>query len=324
MALNRRKLRDFIELRLTQLPLADRFVLVHEGRFGPNEVCVLDFDPKLPEEDAPSSLERLVSETVEEHVDGFPGRQQYFVRAFAGDTPRGEFAFGETASFSSRVGQALTQDTPEMDRLSHASAYGGGGGAAAGLAPLTHAHAQIVAQQMRHNEALTRGIVELSTRQSERDAEIIAGLQRNLARHEDRAAEMIQLREEMLSDEQVRRLQDLKFERDDQRKERLTKRLEGLLPHIFRRLGVPASVAGHITGGSQKAETKSGEADAHEGPDPVGGLVTRLRDYFMGLPPQVQDEVMDALTDDHAPELLNIIRELGQIEQEQAAGETKH
>lgn len=301
MALQRHKLRDWIERRLTELPLATRFELHHEGRFGLNRICELKLDESQPIEDAPGALERTITETVGDHVSGFPGRQQYMVRGFAGEQPTGEFPFGMTASsFSSDLAESVALVTPEMDMMRHND----------GGAVLTHAHAQVMVQQMRHNEALMRGLVEVTTRHAERDAEIIATLGKQNQEYADRSLSVQSMMEDMLSQEQIRRLADQKFQKDEDRKARLMKRLETMvLPHL-------AAKAGLLPAASTSSAGSDGGSDS----------AAKLKALFFSLDPETQNEMTETLGPDKTTELLAIFKEIGEREKAHAEAntETRH
>jgi hypothetical protein len=278
MTLNRRKLHQWIDTQMCTPPLANRFELFHEGRFGVNRICQLAFDEELAPDDAPSELERQVSETVGDHCDGFPGRQQYMVRAFSDEHPRGEFAFGMSANAMLHTGaaEAMGHEPPDME---------------AGRS-FSHAHAQVSAQQMRHNEALMRGFVELAMSQRERDADIIAQQQQTIQKSQRQQMDVYSMIEDMLCRQQERRLVEAKYDKDEERKGGLMKRLDFIIPEIARRAGVPMMAKGDGGEGSP-ASTREMAA------------------FFMDLSKEMQEGVLDALGDEKGLELLAMIKKIG-------------
>ncbi len=274
--------------------MATSFELWHEGRFGANKVCRLDWDTDLPDE-APDELERQIAETATEHCDGFPGRQQYMVRALALAEQVGEFPFGMNATDSAITGSAaaLEWQTPDMMQQ--------------GAEAFSHAGAQVSAQQMRHNEVLMRGIVELAMGQREHDKEIILGQQQALGKHAKQAMEMHELMEGMITRGQERRLTEAAYDKDQARKERLMKKMEWILPEIARRAGVPTAA---ITGSSASSDSGAPSKAADD-----------FKTWILGLDTETQDKIFAVLGDDKGPELVELFQRMGQ---ESAATETKH
>ncbi len=300
MALNRRRFQEWVERRMLSAgEVPARFQLEHVSKAGPcSLVCKLE-----PISDAAGAddIAQIVAEQVHQeaidHIEGWPGRQQYVVRAYT-ETDRevGEFAFFQIANHitHTQASRSMVELTPEQDAM------------AAGHLPnaeqLGHPTAMVANQQMRHNEGLVRYMTEMSAMSRERDASIIRSLQASNDRHEDRNMQMMQLFETMCSKQLERELATKTYEDDRDRKERLMENLnKWVLPEIAKRVGValPAS------------DKSSGEDSAT--------MVADIRDIFLSLPDEMQNAFVAELEESKRDRLMSIFERAGT-----SASDTKH
>jgi hypothetical protein len=298
MGLNRRKLTEWVCRKLVSLPMATRFTLWHEAKHGRHLVSHLTSDGLDPD-DVASDVERQVSDEAGGHIEAWPGRQQYVVRAYANDEEIGEYPFSLDRHDTVSAVESLALPTPEMEY--QAEFYPSGG-----YSVSSPSAARVESQQMRHNEVLVRALVEQTTRNYERDERLIASLQRANEKHEARRFEQVELLEEMYSRRQERSLLQQQHVSDAQRKERL---VTALTTMVFPAL---ASKAGSILGGVGPTgpSPRPQGADATAEPTEEDDLQT-LAHIFMTLPSEKQSEFMEALSPDCQVQLLNIIRRAG-------------
>lgn len=272
MALNRRKLKEWVTRRTLTPPLAIRFALWHSGKHGLSLVCQLATEGGT--EDWPDVIERQVSEEAQDHANGWPGRQQYLVQAYTekSDESIGEFALSMTASNTSLATTSLSlldNETPDAELMN-----------AGNLPPdFNHPHALVTTQQMRHTEALTRYVVELSMASRERDGQIIAVQQKQIDEMSKSRLDMTDMLEKMLSRSQERSLVQDKYDKEQGRKDKIMSTLLGfVLPEMARRAGVPL-------------------------PEDVSN---DIRLIFLKLPDEMQNEIMAALPEDDKDKLMDI------------------
>jgi hypothetical protein len=284
--LNNRKLRDWIEMRMSLPPLADSFRLYHESRHGYSLLAQLAWEVEPAE--LPDHLERQISDEVTQHVDGLPGRQQYVVRSYRGDRQTGEFTFWEQAvtGAASEAASALAFNTPDADPFGPFQSPRGG--------DFSHASSMTTVQQMRHNEVLMRCLVDMATKNRERDVELIANLSRQVEKHQRNELKVAEMMEGMMSRAQERQLTQEKFDADEDRKERLLAKLNTyVLPEIAKRLGLPGM-----------APTGDGGSETDKDLDKVAQL-------FMGLDSKLQETILNELGEEEAAELLSVFERRG-------------
>lgn len=233
-------------------------------------------------DDVIGELADAIESESTDHAEGMGRTQQYAVRALdAGGSVLGEFTFRSGgAALVSRIGDELGSPTPEQMTA---------GAPPAGLEAMAyHPMAQLAAQQMRHTEALTRQLVEMSTRNADKDARIIREQQSAIDRYARREREMAETWEQLLCRRQERELEDRRYNDELEQRERLLERLNTLvIPAVARRIGMPALAAG---AGAGTDETTT---------------VGQLRRIFMGLPSAVQDQVLGELSDADKETLLS-------------------
>lgn len=302
-ASKRRRLREWLLRRLlTESGL--RFELWHQGRSTEAKVCDLQGDQGSAE-DRSSQIERHCFDEAAEHAEAFVGRQQYVVRGLKADASAGEHPFWLAPRGQSEMTSALGLPTPEQ---AHAHA---GDMPYVPIDPqrhpgqeLSHAVVQLVSQAQRHNEALMRQLVELSTAHAERDNEIIRSQQNQLDRYERARLERHELTEELLSRKLERDLVHQAHEHQEKRKDRLMRKLEDVVfPAILRSPTLRALLG-------------DGKAAANDG-DPV---VERLKKLFLKLPESTQSQVIAELGDEDGHALLDIFAS-GHVERQE---EIKH
>ena len=236
MGLNRRKLKDWATRLLLRQPPALRFSVYHISRHAPALVLQISADGTA--EDKAAAIERSTADEVTDHVEAWPGRQQYYVQAFgADDEDYGQFAFSMAAR-GNGAGADMMVAPPEHDPHMPFDAS-------------QHPHALVTVQQMRHNEGLVHALVQQSRAAAERDAEIIAGQQRHIDQMEERRIDFWQMIENMHSQKQERELQSANLTAENDRKEKLMKMITGfVIPEMARRSGVklPGDVQEKIKG----------------------------------------------------------------------------
>jgi hypothetical protein len=225
MGLNRRKLKEWVSRRCLTPPPPTSFALHHIGRHGPALVCRLEAEGAP--DDRGDAVERLVSEEVADHVEGWPGLQQYKVVALdAKDQPMGEWPFTmQAAGARDDATSHLALPTPDMGGM--------------GAESLNHAHTMVTVQQMRHNEGFARALVELAMSSRERDADIIAKQQRQIDKYADRQLDVIEMMEGLMTRKQEREIAHATYEEDKHRKDQvLSKITQYILPAMAREAGV--------------------------------------------------------------------------------------
>lgn len=239
-----------------------------------------------PDELAAELADAIESE-ASDHAEGWAGVQQYGVRAVdAAGAAVGEFAFRLGASaLATTAADSLAELTPEQARA---------GATPAALELMTHhPMAQATAQLMRHTEALTRQVVELATRNAERDGRIIREQQQAIDRYARRERETWEIAETMLSAKAERDLKERQYADEASRKERLLERLNTLvIPAVAKRIGMPGAALG--TGAAAGAAAAGGA-------DTVG----EIRRIFLSLPSELQDDVLAKLSDADRETLLS-------------------
>ncbi len=285
MSLNPRKLKEWARKKAVTIPALDSFSLWHVERYDRRLISRLSIEAGSPIDQA-DDLERLVSEEVIDHTEAWPGRQRYVVQAQdeAGDA-LAEFAFSMTAATPSAAA-LLTQPTPEME-----AAYGGMIGA-----NFSSPDTPIVFQLMRHNEALLRLVVEMSTGQAERDRKIIAQQQRSIDKANAKRFEVVELLEEMYCRRQERNLSQARHEADVRRKQELLSALTNtVVPSIAealrRRFGID-------TPGEGVDNTQPHESDSET-------TEQSSKQFFHTLPQQLQ-ELIRSLSPEDMQELISI------------------
>jgi hypothetical protein len=234
MGLNRRKLKDWALRHMLRVPPANAFAVYHVGRHAPSLVTAITADEGTTDDRA-ETIERITVEEVTDHVEAWPGRQQYFVKATGeNNDDLGEFAFAMSSRGNS-ASSDLTVYPPENDPH--------------GSSEFQSPHAMVTLQQMRHNEGLVRWIVELSRSASERDAQIMAAQQRQIDLMEDRRMDVVGMLEGMYSQRQERDLKQSKQDKDEARKDKLLRLVTNfVIPEMARRSGFtpPGDVAEEI------------------------------------------------------------------------------
>ena len=269
MSLNRRKLKEWVTRRSLTPPVAERFALYHQSRGGPNIVLNLIADGSG--EQLADGIERQVREESKDHVEAYAGRQQYLVRAFDEHNAQlGEYPFALTASRTvTDAASALALPTPDQDDVFN------------GQAPeqFSSPYAMLLNQQMRHNEAMVRYVVEMSMAKGERDCQIITKQNEHIDRLEGRRIEYIELIEGMYSERDERTLKLKRYETDQARKEKLLGTITNfVLPEMARRGGIP-----------------------------LGDGLTELKQLFFRLPKKLQDEVVASLPPDDAEKMIELL-----------------
>jgi hypothetical protein len=297
MSLNRRRFVDWIERRM--LSVGDRpasFHLCHLGRSGGHSlVCKLEPVAEAPADDIAHALAEQIEAEAIDHVEAWPGRQQYVMRAYTeAGHDAGEFAFFQTANHISHththaVG-GITELTPEQ------AAFAGGNMAQPEL--LGHPLAMVASQGMRHAEGLVRFMVEQSAMNRERDAQIIKQQQAMIDKMQGRQTKMMDLVETMSSRQAERELAEQSYNDDKDRKDKLLDRLTTLvLPALAERAGVPTALLG---------------AD--------GGVdINEIREIFLKLPDEMQDSIVGTLSEKDQATLLSIFKR-----KTETAPDTKH
>lgn len=257
MALNRRKLREWIGRRALTPPLAVRFELLHVAQHGTNMVCQLNVQGSTA--DWAELIERQVSEESSDHVAGWPGRQQYIVRAYseAEDTV-GELPFALTArdGMGSEATADLMQTPPDVEEFMR------------GQLPdnFSHPHALVTQQQMRHNEILTRLMCEMAMHSRERDVGIIKSQQEQIDKMQRSRDEAVELREEMMDRSAERDMRIGKYTDDKARKDKLLSHVTKIiLPEMARQAGLPMT----------------------------DDILIELKRFFMALPQAVQESILE-------------------------------
>ena len=105
---------------------------------------------------------------------------------------------------------------------------------------LEKAVAAMMAQSLRHTEALTVQVVELASRTGERDSAIIASQQKHIDRLEGRRFETHELLESLLGRKAEREFERLKFETEQSHKEQLfTTLMDRIVPGLAHAWKIP-------------------------------------------------------------------------------------
>ncbi len=304
MPLNHRRFVDWVERRmLSAAGSPSRFELCHVNKAGGYAVvCKLEPMEGAGADDIAETLAEQVAAEAMDHVDAWPGRQQYVVKAYTKEEhDAGEFAFYETANAvtNSRASEMLIDMTPEQHALA--------GGHLPQPEMLGHPTAMVASQQMRHTEALVRSIVDMSTRQSERDTQIIRQQQSAIDKHDGRYIQMLELVEDMHSRQAERELEAKKYDDDNNRKERL---LSNLTKYVLPAIGLKA---GALVGGKGKPAA---------GDDDDAKTVAKIRAIFLNLPKETQDKVLADCTEEQKDTLLDAFVAAG--EEAASSAETKH
>ncbi len=265
MGLNRRKLKEWVARRCLTPPAPAGFALMHIGRHGPALVCNLAAEGAP--DDRADAIERLVSDEAGDHVEGWPGLQQYKVVALnEKGAPMGEHPFTLAAGASDDTASSLAMPTPDM-------------GGMAGT-ELNHAHTMVTVQQMRHNEGLVRALVEMSMTSRERDQEIISKQQRQIDKMQDRQLDVIEMMEGMMSRSKERELTQQAYDEDKERKDKLLAKVTQLiLPAMAKEAGVAV-------------------------PEDV---VETVRGIFLRLPDETQNKIIADLPKPDAEKLLELM-----------------
>lgn len=251
-------------------PGADSFELWHVSR-EVGEALVSRLDSSAEGDELPRSLEREALEAARGHAEGFEGTQRYAVRARAGDQQLGEFAFRVlSTALTTSSAQTLADPIPEEQSIAGAD--------------MPKAIAMMVVQQMRHNEALTRTMMEMCARSNEQLARENASLRRHQDAAEDRRINSIELMETMLSDQHKRELETREAESRHARRERLWSTLEQrVMPALAKRWGFPLPQPGD---------------DKRD--------VTKVARIFMSLPDDMGHAILEALDEGDREALLEI------------------
>ena len=269
MALNRRRFIEWIGRRMLYGDNPARFDLCHLDRArGSSLVVKLQPLPNVATDDIANHIADEVHNEVLDHIEGWPGRQQYAIRAFtAGGEEVGEFPFVQTANsvIHTNAGEMLSEATPEQNAL------------ASGMLPnpeqLGHPTAMGAQQLMRHTEQLTRFTVEMASMRAERDAQIIRIQQTSIDKHTAQQSKMVEVMEAMYSRQAERDLAEKTYRDDESRKERLLDNLTRLVvPALAKRAGVPAELVGAAT------------AVAGDGAGDGAARSSVVRDIFLKLP----------------------------------------
>lgn len=303
--MRRRKLRDWVVRRLLTHPSAG-FELVHLGRQGASsKVCDLPAGEGSAE-DRSACVERHAADESREHADAFTGRQHYVVRALSDKGEQlGEHPFWIAAGDMAEAASALALPTPEQVHAAHGDVYVPIDPQRMPAQELSHAVVQLVSQSQRHNEALMRQLVELSTSHAERDAEIIRSQQQQLDRYEQSRLERHQWTEDLLSRKLERDIAHESHQNQERRKERLMDKLEKfILPAIMK----SAAIKG-LLGSADKA-TKDDMAE-------------KIRQLFLKLPEETQSQIISELGEDDGHALLDLFSQ-GHEERKPSEGEVKH
>lgn len=266
MGLNRRKLKEWVSRRCITPPPPASFALMHVGRQGALAlVCKLEAEGAP--DDRANAVERLVSEEASDHVEGWPGLQQYKVVALdQKDEPVGEHPF--TLQSGAREDNAATLGMPTPDM------------GPAGAESLNHAHTMVTIQQMRHNEGLVTALVDMASASRERDQAIIETLQSANDKMSHRQLDLIDLVEGMLTRKQERELTQQAYEEDKGRKDAvLAKVVKYILPAFAKEAGVPL-------------------------PDDVA---TTVKEIFLRLPAATQTQIIEELPEVDGEKLLALM-----------------
>lgn len=266
------------------------FELVHVGRSdsNPSTVCKLTPIQKVSADEIAIALADEVEAESEDHTQGYPGRQQYVLRGCTSEGRQvGEFPFWTSASnvmTHSHAATSLVDLTPEQAALS------------VGTMPeqLGHPTAMVATQLMRHTEGLVRNLVEMSSVNRERDAQIIRQLQAANDKHEGRHIQTLELMESMHSRQQERQLATKTYEHDEQRKDRLLDKLTTMvLPAVAQHLSLPG------VGSSDNGDVS----------------VADIKGIFMRLPDEMQNSFLEALNEEDKAKLMSAF---------EGGGGTKH
>jgi len=277
MTINRRKLCEWVARRTLTPPMATAFKLFHVARHGVALVAEIPLSGGA--EDWPEHVARACHEEATGHVDGWPGRQQYIVRAYVegNDEPVGEFPFGLAAQGEASTAE-LAQATPDYQA------------AMAGQIPLqdfSHPHAQVMAQQMRHNEALIRFLVDVTMHSRDRDGAIINRQQSHIDKLEADRFRIVEMTEDMLSRKQERAIKQERWETDKQRKEQLmAKLLQFVIPEAARRFGMTSTLSENQQQGAEELD--------------------EIKQLFLKLPAEMQNEIVNQLPEEDSDRLLSI------------------
>ncbi len=287
MSLNRRRFVSWIERRMVSADLPRRFELVHIDRGSRSVVCRLAPKAEVGADDIGEQLADEVHQEVIDHVEAWSGRQNYVVRALSEDGREiAEFAFFQVANslVHTHAAHEIGELTPEQDAL--------GGGRMPLAEQLGHPTAMVATQLMRHTEALTRHLVEVTSMQRERDAQIIRQQQQAIDKHETQHLKFMEMVEDMTSRRQERALAQAEHDANEARKAETFERINTLvLPAVAEKMGFSGP----------KAED----------------VLKELRSIFFSLPEEMQESVSAALPAEQKQKLFAI---LGSGE----AGATKH
>ena len=276
MAFQHHKFKAWITRRLLTPPLADRFELHHRDAVGGSSmICRLDVAPQASSDVLGGALARQVSEESSEHINGLEGRQQYIVRAFVGEKPIAEFAFHDYCASLSHAATSLAEPIPEVM------------GTATPPASIERAIAAMVNQQLRHTEAMTRLVVDLTSRNGERDIKLIASQQTHIDRLEGRCYETNELLESLLSKQAQREFERQKFETEQAHKEALFKKImDQIVPGLAHAWKIPLPSGIKVPVADEDSNTET------------------IKRLFSDLPKPMQDEIMSTLGEEKGLELM--------------------
>ncbi len=273
MGLNRRKLKEWVARRCLTPPSPASFVLMHVGRHGAAIVCKIDADDGAPDDRA-AAVERAASEEAADHVEGWPGLQQYKVMALDGKGgSAGEHPFTMQAGSRDDGAAQLGMPTPDM----------GHGGDGMGV------NAMVTIQQMRHNEGLVRALVDMAGSARERDQEIIGKLQVANDKMAGKHLDLVDLLEGMMTRKQERELAQQTYEEDKARKDKtLSVIMKFVMPAFAKEAGI----------------------------DLPNDVATTVREIFLRLPEETQNQIISELPEPDGQKLLALM--------EGASTETNH
>lgn len=272
MVLNRGKLRQWVSRRTLSPPIASRFAVFHIARHG--DALIVSVGSAGSQDDWASTVERVVTDETADHVEAWPGRQQYVVRAYSDGNEEsvGEFPFALAANAGAggETVALLAAQTPDHDA------------AMIGQIPLQdfgHPHAMVMGQQMRHNESLMRCCVDLAMSSRERDGQIIARQQHQIDKMADERHKLLDAAEQMYSRKQERELVQNSWDEDKSRKDAMLSRvLEMVLPEMARSAGLSLS----------------------------GDVADEIKKLFLKLPEDVQSKVVSSLPKEDGKRLLDL------------------
>ncbi len=308
MGLNRKKLKEWVHRKLMAVEPSEAFTLWHVGQHALQLVAHLS-SAERNSDAVVDDIEQQVVYEASGHIEAWPGRQQYLLKANDRDGEEmGEYPFSLNGRQALSPGEALAEPLPELEHLA-----GGRVGP-----EFSHPAALFMLQGMRHNEALTKMVIEMGGRSHERDGRIIAAQQRTIEYLEKEKREFFDLHEEMRCRRHERELKQQEHEADAQRKDRLLGSLQTLvLPPLAAKLGaalsvdspVPLPAAVSPPDGSAEAHAANDER-TEEDPSEKDDLQA-IATIFMSLPADKQAEIMDSLSAENQQRLLEIIQRAG-------------